>query len=229
MTCIIVEDEPLAQLRLKDFIMKTRLLQLKGIFDSGEQALQFLESQVIDVIFLDIHMDGISGMQLMEQNKLESKVIITTAYDEFAVKGFDLNVTDYLLKPYTFERFSQAVSKAKDGLIAAKKNSKDSCFFVRIENRQEKIKYSDLLYIEGMRDYRKIYTLHSKPLMTLQTFREFESQVPAKILCRVHKSFMVAVDKIDAVSKNDLRIGDKIIPVSDTYRDTFFLILSGDK
>ena len=100
---------------------------------------------------------------------------------------------------------------------------------MRIENRQEKIKYSDLLYIEGMRDYRKIYTLHSKPLMTLQTFREFESQVPAKILCRVHKSFMVAVDKIDAVSKNDLRIGDKIIPVSDTYRDTFFLILSGDK
>ena len=123
MTCIIVEDEPLAQLRLKDFIMKTSLLELKGIFDSGEQALQFLESQVIDVIFLDIHMDGISGMQLMEQNKLESKVIITTAYDEFAVKGFDLNVTDYLLKPYTFERFSQVVSKAKDALIAAKKKT----------------------------------------------------------------------------------------------------------
>lgn len=225
MTCIIVEDEPLAQERLKDYIGKVAGLKLVAILDNGTDALAFLQQHVVDLIFLDIHMDGISGIRLLEEFDIKSQVILTTAYHEFAIKGFDLNVTDYLLKPFHFERFRQAVEKAED---QSRKNElpKDKPYvYVKTEYRLEKIMFADIFFIEGMRDYRKIHT-RSKPIMTLQTFKDFEKEIPVNILCRVHKSYMVAIDKIDSIEKNEIRIGEKYIPISDSYRHTFYEIIT---
>lgn len=226
MTCIIVEDEPLAQERLKDYIMKVPGLQLLSVLDNGAEAIAFVKKQAVDLIFLDIKMDGISGIQLLENYAMNCQVIITTAYHEYAVKGFELNVADYLLKPFHFERFVQAVEKAEKIRTNKLQQTAPDSFFVKTEYRLEKISFADVLYIEGMRDYRKIYTL-SKPVMTLQTFREFEKDIPAGILCRVHKSFMVSIAKIDVIERNEIIIGSKRIPISDTYREQFFNIIKG--
>jgi two-component system LytT family response regulator len=229
MTCIIVEDEPLAQERLKDYILQYPGLSLLTTCDSAENALSYLNNHFVDIIFLDIHMDGISGIQLLEDYDIKNQVIITTAYQDFAVKGFELNVKDYLMKPFTFARFCQAVEKVKTALVKASPAESKSCFFVRTAYRLEKVLFSELLYIEGMRDYRRIHLIGNPPIMTLQTFRDIEKEIPAEIACRVHKSYMVAIDKIDNIIKNELKIGDKLIPVSDTYRDNFFHILSTRK
>jgi DNA-binding LytR/AlgR family response regulator len=228
MNCIIVEDEPLAQERLKDYIEKMPGLNLVASLDNGTDALAFLQQHVVDIIFLDIHMDGISGISLLEEYNIKSQVILTTAYHEFAIKGFDLNVTDYLLKPFHFERFRQAVEKAAQQTQKNEQPQDKPYVYVKTAYRLEKILFADIFFIEGMRDYRKIHT-RSKPIMTLQTFRDFEKEIPANILCRVHKSYMVAIDKIDSIEKNEIRIGEKCIPISDTYRQVFYEIITRPK
>jgi DNA-binding LytR/AlgR family response regulator len=219
-----VEDEPLAQERLKNYIQKLPYLQLLTVFDNGVDALVFLKSTPVQLMFLDINIGELSGIQLLESARLQLEVIIITAYDEFALKGFDLNVTDYLLKPYTFERFLQAVEKAKHNLTKQAAAPEKKFIFVKTEYRLEKVLLQDILYIEGMRDYRRIHTLH-KRIMTLQTFKEFEQEIPPAIICRVHKSYMVAIDKIDAVERDGIKIGEMIIPVSETYRKGFYGVI----
>jgi len=150
--CIIIEDEPLAMQRLRDFVMKVPFLNLQYCFDNAMEAIGFLKTEKVELLFLDIQMDGFTGIQLLESlNKLPA-VIITTAFDKYALKGFDLNVTDYLLKPYTFERFMQAVTRVYDSLSSGNKSNKEY-IFVKAEYRLEKINLADILYIEGMLDY----------------------------------------------------------------------------
>ncbi|WP_336515530.1 response regulator transcription factor [Pollutibacter soli] len=216
MTCAIIEDEPLARERLKNYISKTSDLKLSFIAENGIEATQLLRKHSVDIIFLDIHMPGISGIALLEKGITTAAVVITTAHHEFAVKGFELDVTDYLLKPFGYDRFLQAVEKAKYPRLP-----KDQHFFVKTEYRLEKILYSDLLYIEGMRDYRKLHT-KTKTIMTLQTFRDFEYEIPASKVCRVHKSFMVSIENISSFSKSEIIINKVSIPVSETYRENFF-------
>ncbi len=220
-SCIIIEDEPLAQERTKGYINKLPFLNLKGSFDNALEALTWLKLNPIDLVFLDINLGELSGIQLLETGLIKSRVIITTAYDEFALKGYDLNVTDYLLKPYTFERFLQAIEKVQEAFPKTEANADKKFIFIKTEYRLEKILLSDILYIEGMRDYRCIYTAQ-KRTMTLQTFKELETEIPANLICRVHKSFMVAIDKIESVERDRIKIKDKLIPVSDTYRKLFF-------
>jgi len=225
--CIIVEDEPLAQERLKNYIQKLPYLNLLTVFDNGVDALVFLKANPVGLVFLDINIGELSGIQLLESARLQLEVIIITAYDEFALKGFDLNVTDYLLKPYTFERFLQAAEKAKHNLSKQAATPEKKFIFIKTEYRLEKVLLQEILYIEGMRDYRRIHTLH-KRIMTLQTFKEFEQEIPPAIICRVHKSYMVAIDKIDAIERDGIKIGEMIIPVSETYRKGFYgLIVKG--
>ena len=228
MTCIIVEDEPLAQERLKDYITMVPGLKLLFVFDNGAEAIDCLKKQSVDLVFLDIQMDGISGIELLEEYNISSQVVITTAYHEFAVKSFELNVADYLLKPFNFDRFLQAVDKAKQNILNKARQDAPGFIFVRTEYRLEKIAYAELLYIEGMRDYRKIHTT-SKPIMTLQTFRDFQKEIPANILCRVHKSYMVSIDKIASIEKNAIRIGEKYIPISESYRQVFYDLINRAK
>ena len=223
--CIIVEDEPLALERTMAYVLKLPFLNLVGTFDNSIDALVFLGSNNVDLIFLDISLGEVSGIQLLETAKISCEVIITTAYNEYALKGFELNVTDYLLKPFTFERFLQSVSRAQTNLSKKEVVNEKKFIFVKTEYRLEKLLINELLYIEGMRDYRKIHTIN-KRIMTLQTFNDFEQEIPANIMCRVHKSFMVALDKIDSIERDRIKIGEELIPISETYRKTFFDLIN---
>lgn len=218
--CIIIEDEPLALERTKSYVLKFRELNLLATFDNASDALLFLRTTTVDLVFLDIHLGELSGIQLLEAATQKFEVIITTAYDEFALKGFELNVTDYLMKPFTFDRFLKAVEKVQGHLTRAGKIKNH--LFIRTEYRLEKVDISDILYIEGMRDYRRIHLQNNKRIMTLMTFRELEQELPAECVCRVHKSWMISIDKIDFIEKDRIKIKDALIPVSDSYRKPFF-------
>jgi two-component system, LytTR family, response regulator len=220
-TCIIVEDEPLAMERIKNYVGKLPYLQLLSSFDNAIDAMVYLKSHVVDLVFLDINIPEFSGIQLLETKNISSEVIITTAYQEYALKGFDLKVADYLLKPYTFERFIQAVERVQIILTKTNIPPEKKFVFVKTEYRLEKVMLNEIMYIEGMRDYRRL-VMPDKKIMTLQTFKEFEQEIPANIICRVHKSYMVAIDKIDSVEKDVIRIGNEQIPVSETYKKLFF-------
>ncbi|MGB4929190.1 MAG: LytTR family DNA-binding domain-containing protein [Chitinophagales bacterium] len=223
MHCIIVEDEPLALERTKGYVEKLPFLNLEATFDNGVDALLYLKTNKVDLLFLDINLGELSGIQMLEAAKPECAVIITTAYHEYALKGYELNVTDYLLKPFTFERFFQAVEKAQ--LFTTKIDSGDIKYvFIKTEYRLEKIMLQDILYIEGMRDYRRIF-LKDKNIMTLQTFKELEEMIPANIVCRVHKSYMIGIDKIESIEKERIKIGNIRIPVSETYKKTFMHLI----
>ena len=220
-TCIIVEDEPLALERIKNYVNKLPYLQLLSSFDNAIDALVFLKSNPVDLLFLDINIPEFSGIQLLETKNISSEVIITTAYQEYALKGFDLKVADYLLKPYTLERFIQAVERVQTILSKTNLPPEKKFVFIKTAYRLEKVMLNEILYIEGMRDYRRIM-MPDKKIMTLQTFKEFEQEIPANVICRVHKSYMVAIDKINAVEKDLIWIGSEQIPISETYKKLFF-------
>lgn len=223
-SCIVVEDEPLAMERTVGYIRKLPGLSLSVTFDNALDAFAYLQTNKTDLIFLDINLGDVSGLQLLESIRISSDVIITTAYPEYALKGYDLDVTDYLLKPFTFERFLQAVGKVQQPGERKESQQDKDYFFVKTSNRLEKIFYADVLYIEGMRDYRKIHTT-GKKIMTLQTFAELEAQLPQTIICRVHKSYMVSVGKIDSIEKDIIHIAQTAIPVSETYRPFFYNLI----
>ncbi len=222
--CIIIEDEPLAMERTKSYVAKIPFLNLLNTFESGIQALDFIRSNAIDLIFLDINLGELSGIQLLENTSIKSQVIFTTAYHEYALKGYELNVTDYLLKPFTFERFLQAVDKVQNNISKNETVAEKNFIFIKTEYRLEKIVLNGIVYIEGMRDYRRIHTINKK-IMTLQTFKDLEQEIPNTILCRVHKSFMVAIDKIDSVERDRIKIKELYIPVSETYKKAFFELI----
>ena len=223
--CIIVEDEPLALQRTKEYVLKIPFLNLRATFDNALDALAFLKANKVDLIFLDINLGEMSGIGLLETSAITSQVILTTAYQEYALKGFDLKVADYLLKPFTFERFVQAVDRASANLPKKQTVTPNSFIFVKTENRLEKVFLREIIFIEGMRDYRKIHTAQ-KRIMTLQTFSEFERQIPPHIVCRVHKSYMVSLAKIDSIEKDQIKIKDRIIPISETYKERFFNLIN---
>lgn len=225
LSCIIIEDEPLALEKTKDFVDKVPFLRLNVTFDNALTGLNYLNNNKVDLLFLDINMDELTGIELLESSKINSQVIITTAYQEYALKGYELQITDYLLKPFTFNRFLQAVNKAQENLVQKKSDNPADFIFVKTENRLEKIMISEIIYIEGMRDYRRIHTT-TKKVMTLQNFTEFERLIPASLVCRVHKSFMIAVSKIESIERSRIKIADQLIPVSDTYKDTFFQLIN---
>lgn len=222
--CIIIEDEPLALERTKSYAEQVPALEILACFDNALEAIPFIHSQQPDLIFLDINLGNFSGIQLLETNIIRSQVIITTAYNEYAIKGFDLHVTDYLLKPFSFERFVQAVGRAQELMQSTKTSQQRDFIFIKSGHNLEKIFYADILFIEGMRDYRKIHTLH-KQIMTLQNFTELEKELPAHLFCRIHKSYMIAISKIDSITKEGVYIGNILIPVSDTYRAGFMQLI----
>lgn len=220
-SCIIIEDEPLALEKTKGFVEKTPFLNLLATFDDALEGLAFLKSNKVDLLFLDINLDELSGIELLENSKLSCQVIITTAYSEYALKGYELNVSDYLLKPFSFERFLQAVDKIQDNKSVNHKELNSKFIFIKTESRLEKVNIDEILFIEGMRDYRRIHTIN-KRIMTLQNFSELEQLLPANLICRVHKSYMVAISKIDEIERSRIKISKEIIPISETYRDHFF-------
>ncbi|MCG8332837.1 MAG: response regulator transcription factor [Chitinophagales bacterium] len=218
--CIIIEDEPLALERTSNFVSRIPFLQLSGTFDNALDGLAHLKTHPVDLLFLDIQMDELTGLELLESSNIQSQVIFTTAYQEYALKGYELNITDYLLKPFSFNRFLQAVNKAHENLTSKDQNKDIEYIFIKTENRLEKVMLNDILYIEGMRDYRRVYTFN-KTIMTLQNFKELERIIPPHLICRVHKSFMVALNKIESIERNRIKINEKLIPISATYKEQF--------
>ena len=224
-SCVIIEDEPLASERATEYIKKLPYLKLLNKFENVIDASAYLGSVTVDLIFLDIHLGEVSGIQFLESVKTSAEIILTTAYHDYALKAFDLRVADYLLKPYTFERFLQAVSRVQEALGKRKSLPDQRFIFIKTEYRLEKVFLDDILYIEGMRDYRKIVT-KGKPIMTLQTFLELEQELSPTAVCRVHKSYMVALDKINSIEKDGLKINGIDIPVSETYRKTLMALIT---
>jgi DNA-binding LytR/AlgR family response regulator len=236
--CIAVDDEPLALNIIEDYIKKIPYLELKKTFTSGLECIDYLKQNKVDLLFLDIQMEELSGIQLLKVIKDRPEVIFTTAYNQYAVQGFELDVTDYLLKPISFERFLIAVDKVYEKLslkkipgmqhqeTGAKPGEKDF-FFVKTEFRLQKVMLSDILYIEGMGDYVRIVT-NKERIMTLQSFKKVESVLTEPRFIRVHRSYMIALDKITSVERNRIKIGDQLIPVGENYRKAFFALLESN-
>lgn len=226
-TCIIIEDEPLALKRTKEYIEKVPYLDFKGAFNNSLDALAFLRYNTPQLIFLDIKMDELSGIQLVESLQVKPMIIITTAYPEFALKGYDLGVVDYLLKPFPLSRFIQAVEKVRLA-IAPLNNAERDFLFIKTEYRIQKVAHDEILVIEGGRDYRQVETTKSK-ILTLQTLCELERELPSSLFCRVHKSHLIPINKIDSIERNRIKIHNKIIPIGDTYKEKFYALIGFQK
>jgi len=221
--CIIVEDEPLALKRTKDFVGRVPYLNLLASFTNGFEAIGFVKEHDIDLMFLDIEMDGFTGIELIESLSHKPQIIITTAYDKYALKGFELHVADYLLKPFGFDRFLSSVERVYDTIEKASKEEK-GYIFVKTEYRLERIAVDEILYIEGMGDYRNIRTT-SKKILTLLTFSELEKLLPKNQFCRVHKSYIVSVNKIISVERHRIKMLENLIPISDNYKEQFYSLI----
>ena len=221
--CIIVEDEPLALKRTSDFVSRVPYLNLLATFTNGFEAIGFVKDHDIDLMFLDIEMDGFTGIELIESLSRKPQIIITTAYDKYALKGFELHVADYLLKPFGFDRFLNSVERVYENIEKESKEDK-SYIFVKTEYRLERIAVDDIIFIEGMGDYRNIRTT-SKKILTLQTFSELEKLLPKNQFCRVHKSYIVSINKIISVERHRIKMLDNLIPISDSYKEGFYSLI----
>ncbi len=216
--CIVVDDTPLAVEKLEAFISKVPLLQHLQSFNNGIEAIVYMKKHPVDLVFLDIQMEQFTGLQFIEALQYRPKIVIVSAYSQYAVQGFDHNVTDYLLKPYSFERFLKAVDKVQAEMQV--KTTREY-MFVKTEYRMERVDFADILYIEGQGAYLRIVTPHAK-IMTLQSFQNMEQILPADNFARIHKSFIVAMDKIESIERNVVVIGDQRIPVGKNYQDNFY-------
>ena len=220
--CIIVDDTPLAVEKLEGFIRQLPVLNLLRSFNSGIEAIAFLQSNPVDLVFLDIQMEQFTGLQFLEALQNRPKIVIVSAYSQYAVQGFDYAVSDYLLKPYSFERFLRSVDKVQQEI--GSKANKDY-MFVKTEYRMERVDFEDILYIEGQGAYLRIFTPKVK-IMTLSTFRNMESMLPAENFVRVHKSYIVALDKIESIERSNIKIGGEHIPVGQSYRERLNRLLN---
>lgn len=225
-SCIAIDDEPLALAKIESYISNIREISLIRTFDNAIEAMGWLKENETDLIFLDIRMEMLTGIQFLETLETKARVIITSAFDQYALKGYEFDVTDYLLKPYSFPRFAQAVSKVMTYYSEKQKETTESIIkgrfiFVKTEYRLERVDFDEILYIEGMKDYLRIICTNRK-IMTLQSFAKIEESLPPKEFCRVHKSYMVAIKKIKSVERGIIIIADQRIPVSNTYKEEFY-------
>jgi len=227
LNCVIVDDEPLASEGLADYVQEVEFLSLQGTCEHPLQLITLLEQQPVDLIFLDIQMPKMTGIDFLKIVREPPMVILTTAFPDFALEGFQLNVLDYLLKPIRFNRFYQAAKKAADQytLKAAAANGQalapevhNDSFFVKCGNKYEKIFVADILYIEGLQNYVMIYTLKGK-YMTILSLKGLEENLDTHQFIRVHKSFIVSTDRIQTIEGNEVFIAEHRIPVGRNYKD----------
>jgi two-component system, LytTR family, response regulator len=219
---IIIEDEPLAVKVLSDYILQVPFLELQGTFKDAIRATDFLRDNDTDLIFLDIHLPKLKGMAFLKTLANPPAVIITTAYHQYAVEGFSLNVTDYLLKPIEFERFLIAVNKVKTSQRDQRPNDSQETkdfIFLNMQKKKVKILFSEILYIESQREYIKITTTKKEYLSKMST-QEMEALLPAHLFRRVHRSFIVSISKIDSYSSEEVEVNGITIPVGRGYKDT---------
>ena len=220
--CIIVEDEPLAVKVLSEYISQVPFLELQGAFKDAILASEFLRNHKTDLIFLDIHLPKLKGMAFLKTLIDPPAVIVTTAYHQYAVEGFNLNVTDYLLKPFDFERFLLAVTKVKSAHSEKQKPTESlevkDCIFLNVQKKKVKILFSEIVYIESQREYIKIITTKHEYLSKMST-HEIEELLPAKLFKRVHRSYIVSVSKIESYTAEAVEVNGVSIPIGRGYKD----------
>ena len=218
MRCIAIDDEPLALELIKSYVEQTGWLEISETFTDALKAKEYLASNEPDLLFLDIQMPDINGMQLFSSLEKKPPVIFTTAYSHYAVEGFNLDAVDYLLKPFEYERFLKAATKAKE-LVEYRQDKEinEGYLFVNYNYQWNKIFFKDIEFIEALDDYIKIYTT-GKPYLIHMSMKTVSDKLPSQKFIRVHRSYIVPVEKINSWNKNSLRLGNKIIPVSYTYQ-----------
>lgn len=221
--CIIVDDEPLASELLKSYALQTPFLELIGTYNSAIEALTVVNEQKLNLIFLDINMPKMNGLEFSKTLSPAVKVIFTTAYDQYAIEGFKVNALDYLLKPISYGDFLQASNRALDWFKSINSSQvEDNSIFVKSGYRIEKLEYNDILYIENQKDYVKFYLeSQNEPISSLMSIQQLSEKLPESVFMRVHRSFIVNLNKIQTVERNNIVFGKVFIPVSDTYREKF--------
>ena len=246
LNCIAVDDEPLALGLVSAFIEQTPFLKLVGRFSNAIEALRVIHSQKIDVLFLDIQMPDLNGIELarvLDNSKgNKPRIIFTTAYNQFALEGYRVDALDYLLKPFNYEEFLHAATKALTyaellekstaapvavAVAPAEERIEDEYLFLKVEYQLVRIALNDILYIEGLKDYVKVWLKSAeKPVLSLTSLKSLEEKLPGKRFMRVHRSFIVSLDKINSITRNALQIGKVNITVGDQYKDAFGVFLS---
>ena len=222
--CIIIDDEPLARKGLKEYISDVDFLQLEGEFNEPLKAMKLITEEQVQLIFLDIQMPKISGLDFFRSLKQAPPVIFTTAFPQYALDGFELNALDYLVKPVSFERFLKAALKAKEYYEVRQKNlaeagaQRNDYFFIKADNKLVKLFFDDILYAEALQNYVAIHTV-SKKYITYLTFRSIEDYLPSDRFIKTHKSYIVSASRIDNIEGNDIRIGEHHIPISRSTRE----------
>jgi len=216
--CIIIEDEPLAIKVLADYISQVPFLELQGTFKDAILATEYLRGNTVDLIFLDIHLPKLKGMAFLKTLTHPPAVIITTAYHQYAVEGFNLNVTDYLLKPFEFERFLVSVTKVKSAYGDKLSQEPKDYLFLNVQKKKVKILFSEIVYIESQREYIKIVTTKKEYVSKMST-HEIEELLPAHLFKRIHRSFIVSVSKIESYTAEMVEVGGAFIPVGRGYKD----------
>lgn len=236
--CAIIDDEPLAISLLESYVVKVPFLKLEGKFSSAVNAVEELKENPVDLVFLDIQMPQLSGMELAKMIPNTTRIIFTTAFSQYAIDGFRVNALDYLLKPISFGQFLEAANKAlqwfslkdesdKTETAASGEQLPPRSMFVKSEYKILQVQFSTIMYIEGLKDYVKIYTtVSSHPILSLMSMKSLEAILPPSQFIRVHKSFIVAKDKITEIDRNRIVFGDTYIPVGDSYRQAFLNFIS---
>ncbi|MGB5264227.1 MAG: LytTR family DNA-binding domain-containing protein [Lutimonas sp.] len=225
--CIAIDDEPLALKQIEKYIEKTPFLELKESFESALDAISYIHENKIDLMFVDINMPDLNGMDFVKSLSNLPKVIFTTAYSEYALEGFRVDAIDYLLKPIGYSDFLKAAEKAKERLQLKKDSqpevkSNDEFLFIKSEYKTLRLVLSNIKYIESMREYVQIHLINEKPVMALMTMKKMEEFLPDAEFMRVHRSFIVSLDKITVVERNRIVFDEKkYIPVSDQYKSKF--------
>ncbi len=228
--CCVIDDEPLAVRLIASYVQRTPVLQLCGTFNSASEAVRQIIDGKIDIVYLDIEMPQINGIEFAKIIPPSCRIIFTTAYDRYAVQGFRVNAIDYLLKPVSYEEFIEATNRAVKALQAAAQavrtdrdpEPRREFLLVKSEYRLIQVRISDILYIEGLKDYIKIYVSgHSKAILTLMSMKAIEQALPPSGFMRVHRSYIVNTSKISIIERNHIIIGENVIPVSESYRQAF--------
>jgi two-component system, LytTR family, response regulator len=230
LNCVIVEDEPLARNLLVEYVRKVPSLNLIEACGSPIAALEVLRNNAVDLLFLDIQMPELTGLSLLKVLQKRPMVVLTTAYSEYALQGYELDVVDYLLKPVTFERFLRAIDKVKQRLepktsVPASEKAQpvvdQSFVFVKDGTKLVKVVFDDILYVEGLKDYVTIHMKNRQKIVSLQRLKTLEEQLPVDKFIRIHNSFIVALKAIDVVHKNNVQVGEALLPIGETYKKTF--------
>jgi two-component system, LytTR family, response regulator len=236
MKCVILDDEPLAVDLLTSYINDTENLHLAFASTNAFEAIQYIQKNDVDIIFIDMQMPELTGIQVLKIIGTGYKVIFTTAYTDYALDGYEYNITDYLLKPISLERFTKAIEKInQNNNVSWDTNhgnygmrNEDDFIFIKSDSKMIKINLADIFFIEGLKDYLSIQTTTEK-LITLQNLKTFEQHLNPQQFMRVHKSYIVSLNKIDTIERNRIFIGEHVIPVGDTYRDAFLKRIEGNK